>query len=673
MKSDLQVTAENVGGIESASITVSEGTTVLSGENTTNRSSLLSAIQAALGSNKPTIRTGADNGKVSLETPDKTYERTVTATQSGSEWSGEGFFDDPNVLQIFSILTRENPLRKNVQAGNNLYDLIMAPVDTNEIEEKITELKSERREITEKINSRKDKQQEIASLKQDKEEKQEELTELQDRLSEVNAEIDKIDEQNIQSDVLERSRDLNEKLKDLNAEQKETNADIERVETRIEARKTELNELKSGDDANIESLRADVDEINSKLSEKDAKIDSLQQDKRVLSPLQQFLSQINDNDNVQMEDFSRVISTYIPDEKLEDIHNTETVGNDDNSIITDVLMQETDDIRNDQQPCIICGGNLSTKYEPLLKTVNLALSNIRNLIDDIQSETDTLRDDKTKIQDEIRNLNENQARITKLEGEIEELQAEKQELENELKSITEELADVKEESESIEDEIVDQTESKIGKLKDLGSEQTELEIDIENAEDRIESIDESIASLKDEIDSIESLESEQLPAIKEEIKSLRNRVKEKESAVVEEFNTAMETLIDNLGYENIERVWIEKQEKEQKQGRKTVSKPIFNLNIGREVDGAVQTDTIDNLSESESVIISLMFAIAGYITHDINDKVPFILMDSVEMIDANRLDSLLEYIEEHTDYLIVTALPEDTSVIETGDVVTMKG
>ena len=672
MNSDLQLHVENVGGIESTSITISEGTTVLSGENTTNRSSLLSAIQAILGSNKPAIRTSANSGKVVLETPDKTYERTVTTTESGSEWSGEAFFDDPDVLQIFSVLTRENPLRQNVQSGDNIYDLVMAPVDTDEIERKIAELESEKREINKKIESRQEKQEKVASIKQDKKSSQEKLTELQDRLSEVNTKIDEIDEQNIQSDILEQSRDLNEKLKDLNANKKEIKNNIEKVEKRIEARETELTKLKSGDDTDIESLRTDVDDLNNKLSKKDTEIDSLRQDKRILSPLQQFLSQINDNDNIQIEDFSRVISTYLSDEKLEDIHDTETSEDEDDSIITNALIQNNNKHTNNQQPCIICGGNVSTQYEPLLRAVNLALTNIQNQIDDLQSEADTLRNDKMKIQDKIRELNENQTRITELENEIEDLQEEKQELESDLESITEELADVEQKSESIKDEVVDQTESKIERLRDLESKQTELEIDIENTEDQIESMEESITSLEDEIDSIESLESEQLPAVKEEIKSLRGRVREKETTVVEEFNTAMETLVDKLSYKNIERVWIEKQEKEQKQGRKTVSKPVFNLNIGRKINGAVQTDTIDNLSESESVIISLMFAVAGYISHDINDKSPFILMDSVEMIDANRLDSLLEFISDHTDYLIVTTLPEDTDIIDTGTVIKMK-
>jgi hypothetical protein len=133
----------------------------------------------------------------------------------------------------------------------------------------------------------------------------------------------------------------------------------------------------------------------------------------------------------------------------------------------------------------------------------------------------------------------------------------------------------------------------------------------------------------------------------------------------------METLVSELNYDQIERVWIEKQLAEDNKGRKNISTTVFNLNIGREIDGTVTADTIDNLSESESVIVSLMFAIAGYIAHDIREESPFILIDSIEMVDASRLESLLEFIEEYTDYLIVTALPEDTSVIDTGETVTM--
>jgi len=72
------VTVENVGGIAETSITLTPGITVLAGRNATNRTSLLQAILAALGSDNASLKRDADEGRVELIIDDETYTREFT-------------------------------------------------------------------------------------------------------------------------------------------------------------------------------------------------------------------------------------------------------------------------------------------------------------------------------------------------------------------------------------------------------------------------------------------------------------------------------------------------------------------------------------------------------------------------------------------------------------------
>jgi hypothetical protein len=75
-------------------------------------------------------------------------------------------------------------------------------------------------------------------------------------------------------------------------------------------------------------------------------------------------------------------------------------------------------------------------------------------------------------------------------------------------------------------------------------------------------------------------------------------------------------------------------------------------------------DEIENLSESEREVVELVFALAGYLVHDLHKTVPVMMLDSVEAIDADRITQFVDYFADYTEYLIATLLPEDGSTIE---------
>jgi hypothetical protein len=59
-----------------------------------------------------------------------------------------------------------------------------------------------------------------------------------------------------------------------------------------------------------------------------------------------------------------------------------------------------------------------------------------------------------------------------------------------------------------------------------------------------------------------------------------------------------------------------------------------------------------------------VFALAGYLAHEVYEEVPFILLDSLEAIDSDRIATLVEYMEGYADYLVAALLPEDAAALD---------
>jgi hypothetical protein len=88
------------------------------------------------------------------------------------------------------------------------------------------------------------------------------------------------------------------------------------------------------------------------------------------------------------------------------------------------------------------------------------------------------------------------------------------------------------------------------------------------------------------------------------------------------------------------------------------------LQVVRTADsGATYEDTIDHLSESEREVTGLTFALAGYLVHELYETVPFMLLDSIEAIDPERIAHLIDYFGGHADYLVVALLEDDAAAL----------
>ncbi|MFW6045815.1 MAG: chromosome segregation protein SMC, partial [Natronomonas sp.] len=138
------------------------------------------------------------------------------------------------------------------------------------------------------------------------------------------------------------------------------------------------------------------------------------------------------------------------------------------------------------------------------------------------------------------------------------------------------------------------------------------------------------------------------------------KIERTERQAIEEFNEHMETVLELLDYENLDRIWLERTERAVTEDRRRVMRSHFELHIIRRTEsGTTYEDTIEHLSESEREVTGLVFALAGYLAHEVYEEVPFVLLDSLEAIDSERIARLVEYLESYVPYLVVALLDED--------------
>jgi len=140
--------------------------------------------------------------------------------------------------------------------------------------------------------------------------------------------------------------------------------------------------------------------------------------------------------------------------------------------------------------------------------------------------------------------------------------------------------------------------------------------------------------------------------VAERLVACRERVDRIERETVETVNDCLRRVLDRLAYRDIERVWIERREGE--------TGTVFDLQVVRTTDdGTVYRASIDTLSKSEREVVGLATAMAGYLVYDVAETVPAVVVDAIEMLDAERIRGLLEFFVDHTRFVVAAVLPEE--------------
>jgi len=618
----VELAVENMGGIDSCAIEFQSGVNLLTGRNATNRTSLLRAVTGVLGGTSATLKSDADEGHVTLTIGDREYSRRYNRTETGVQVTGEPYEENSELIDLFISLLENNPARLAVERGDDLRELIMRPVDTTEIEQRIQRLQRERDELTDTVDRVERRSKQLPAL----EEQRQTLTaELESLEAEIESLRSAVTQYEADAEMAEEAEELVDKLDERRKERSELTDQIDLVTAEIEALRERPEELRAERDELPEHSQADLETVQEELR-------SVRNRKRELENTAADLSAIVEfNEDILSDSISN-----LPEESASDDPVAELAPESDQEVT-----------------CWTCGNRAERG------AIADRLENLRNVVTE-------KRTDSTELE----------SRITELEHEQEAIRAaieDRTELDRKLDDIDRKLEAKVERKESLEEEAEAVRET-ISELETNVADTEELrDSDLLETYERISELQyeqgqtqQELASVEDEIEEIESLPDkptlqEQLDEIRQELNYERGRVAELESESVSKFNEHMDEVLDILNYRNISRVWIERKEAE---SGSHGSDSTFDLHLVRESDtGSVYEDTVANLSESEREVIGLIVALAGYLVHEVYQHVPFMLLDSLEAIDLDRIADLIDYFSEYAPYLMVALLPEDASGI----------
>jgi len=658
------LSARNIGGIDSAEVEFTLGVNVLVGRNATNRTSLLQAVIGALGGSSVSLKGDADEGEATLSVDGETYTRHLRREGRNVVKTGDPLVAEPAVADLFAFLIESNEARRTVARTGDLRELIMSPVDTDEIEAEIRELQRQQSEIDTEIRHIDEEEEQLPELIQER-------SALADEVERKREELNKIRSKITDSEVRpDRSNSTNEELEEkLDARQQ------------LESTREEVVFDLQTERRSLESLQEDQDELDAELDDlpdvSDQRLDDVRSRLNQARERQNVLeSTINQMQNIiqfneeQLEDEEGLFGNIQTQgggglfDSLRSEANTDLLGalrteKEGNSSVTDHLV-------DDQRvlTCWTCGSQVKkARIKQMVGELQEIRTDQLDLLNEVEAEIRELKGTKTNLEASVERRKQLEKKRTHLSREIETRHERIEELESRKATLDAEIDELSDEIETLRAEIEEQEDDDYSAVLQLQEDAKRLEVEIERLEEELDDVATQIDTIETQIERREELDAER-DELRERLTELRQRVEQIEQRAVNEFNDRMDEILDMLNYSNIERIWIERVGTGEETGNGISTEASFDIHVVRTTEsGSSYRDTIDHLSESEREVTGLVFALAGYLVHDVYESLPFIVLDSLEAIDSKRIARLIEYLSEYAEYLVVALLPEDAAAL----------
>jgi DNA repair exonuclease SbcCD ATPase subunit len=607
----MRVEVERIGGIDDAEVAFSPGVVVLTGRNATNRTSFLTALAAGLGGTAGTLKSDADRGRVELRLDGTTRTRTFERRDGTVVTGGDGYTDETALVDLFVCLLRENPVRRAVERGDDLRDVVMRPVDTERLSREIEELEAERDDLKARRAELDDRRERLSEL-------EERRAELEERRAEL------VDDVETWRSTVERRREASD------AEVDDLVDDLETVQEALQDVRARLDHQND----EIERLREDRAEVVADLAELDVPDDEIECVEAELESARERRRAVE----AELDDLVRIVE-----------FNDDLLSGDRTRPVDDGAETPSPDPDASTVECWTCGSEVDRA------AIEGRLATLRDVVDDRRDERDELDERVERLEDRASDLRATVQRRDRLVGRREEIDREIDHREGNVDRLEGRAAELREDVAAAAErvEATDPDDGLVEAQRRLAR--------LEYERGRVEN---ELASLREEIDACEAAAdehgsvTERLAEVREGIAERRSRVERIERAVVGEFNDRMAEVLDLLGYGNLARVWIERSEVGDGERE-------FGLRVGREADGgAGYDDDVSNLSESEREVVGLVVALAGNLAHEVHETAPVLLLDSLESIDAERIAALVDYFADFVPYLVVALLPEDARALD---------
>ncbi|WP_435348588.1 archaea-specific SMC-related protein [Haloarchaeobius sp. HRN-SO-5] len=599
---ELDISITNVGGITAMECSFDDDLTVITGPNASNKTSLLQAIAFGLGHSTVPIKNDAEEARVELEIDGHSVVRTARKTRNGVDVSGESWLEtsgDVELLERFACLLEFNEVRQAVYDDREFENVLKAPMNLDALERERAEKVERKQHLGSELDAMGDVDGELAD-------RREQLATTREKVERLETELDELRERQTDATTADGGlADLREERAELARQRNEYEEQVSDLEGAIERLAERIDET-AGDvesareDANahdVEELRAEREEIERDLDDVTDRIDVLQS---VLTA------------NREMLNSSYAGALGQDTSLLEDSVTCWACGNEaGESEFADTVAELQDLIERDK--------HRRREYEPRLR----------------------------EIESQIEAAERADRRVTELESQKRDLEQRRESREESLSTKREQLADLRDELAALDETLTERESEQQTAVSDLSDDIESRRVELHTARREVERLETAIEELESKREERSEKEA-RVEELSEEITALTERIENLERRLREEFNGAMDELLDVLGYERIERVWLDGN---------------FDLVIAREEDGVTRQDSISNLSESEREMVGLVLALAGYVAYDVSEVVPVLMMDTLGAFDADRTADLLAYFADESSLLVTALLPDSAMAI----------
>lgn len=480
---------ERIAGILEGNATIEPGLNAVRGSNWQGKSSFIESVKTALGTSTE-LTEGADTGHVHLETPSGEYSVTLTRENGTIKRSGTPYLtDEYDVIraELFACLDERNEVRQAVRRGENLEEVMMRPLDFQNIDEQIAGRQRERDQIASELSQAKEANKRLPSVQEKATRIEQEIEELRAKREELESAAAADGDGSPSATHRELSQARTEKDQVQNQIDR-LEQSIQRAEQRLAERREELEGLDVPDDTVVEEELAEARE----------ELSRVKRDAEVLQSVYSANKMILKNDRLDL--------------------------------ITDVERE----ISGDTVVCWTCGSETSR-------------ADLAERIDDLGTRITNLRALKETQRNRVEELEARREELTQASRRKRDLEAEIAETEEKLADRKQSLSEANERLSNLEgrvSELSDRVDETVDELSDIESEikyrEAELN-DTTNELAQLQSRADRLETLQDEHDEIRQ-EIADLRNRKERIKhEAREEFDDSMREILSRFGTGFET------------------------------------------------------------------------------------------------------------------------------------
>lgn len=458
-----EIEIARIAGILRGSATIEPGLNAVRASNWQGKSSFVAALKTAIGVSCP-LTEGKERGRVGLHTPTREIDVELVREHGSVERAGTPLLTDEydtTRAELFACLDERNAVRRAVRDGDSLEDVLLWPLEFQNIDEQIAERERERERVDSELTQANEADRRLSTIEENVATLESELEALRAEHAELSGEESTSTPQSEQS-ALAQAR--------VKRDQAQTRIDrlersIERTESRLAEKRSELNEIETAD--------GDEDEIATQLAVAREQHQKIQSDIEVLQSVYSANRMVLDKNRLDL-------ITEVERELMDDMVVCWTCGEETQreeiAAQIDALGERITTLRAKTE---------STRDEvERLEARREEITQARRLENDLESEIDslegTLADHRQSLDEATTQHEHAQRRIEDAAESVEESVEALTTVESEIKYREAELEDAREE--------LTELQRRAQRLETLQSERAELETEIEQLRDRKEQI-----------------------------------------------------------------------------------------------------------------------------------------------------------------------------------------